>query len=228
MSRHIFPPAAVLGAALLGASMRLCAADLSLQVLDRSGRPLPDAVVLLDSSVPGARPLPKAEYLIAQEKMKFVPALSVVPVGAKVVFSNLDRWDHHVRGGQMGPGGVYLDPSQGFALRLAGRLEGKAPSSASQTFVQPGPQLLGCHLHGSMRGHVYVSDSPWAAVSDAEGRLSFSGLPEGAARLRVWHPDQLLDGQVQNIQLGAAANSLSLPTQIVPRRTAAAPSAQPY
>jgi len=65
-------------------------------------------------------------------------------------------------------------------------------------------------------------------VSDAEGRLSFSGLPEGAARLRVWHPDQLLDGQVQNIQLGAAANSLSLPTQIVPRRAAAAPSAQPY
>jgi plastocyanin len=228
MSLQNVPPATVLASVLLGTVTRLCAADLSLQVLDRSGRPLPDAVVLLDSSLPGARPLAKAEYLIAEEKMKFVPAVSVVPVGAKVVFSNLDRWDHHVRGGQMGPGGVYLDPSQGFAMRLAGRVDGKAPSSASQAFVQPGPQLLGCHLHGSMRGHVYVSDSPWAAVSDAEGRLSFSGLPDGAAKLRVWHPDQLLDGQVQSIQLNAGANSLSLPTQIAPRRAAAAPGAQPY
>jgi len=116
MSQHEVPRATVFAAALMGASMHLCAADLSLQVLDRSGKPLPDAVVLLDSSLPGARPVAKAEYLIAQEKMKFVPALSVVPVGAKVVFSNLDRWDHHVRGGQMGPGGVYLDPSQGFAM----------------------------------------------------------------------------------------------------------------
>lgn len=213
-------------AALALACMVLQAADLSLQVLDRSGRPLPDAVVLLDSSQPGARPIAKADYLIAQEKMKFVPALSVVPVGAKVVFSNLDRWDHHVRGGQMGPGGVYLDPSQGFALRLAGRANGKGPSSASQTFVQPGPQLLGCHLHGSMRGHVYVSDSPWAAVSDAEGRLSFSGLPEGAARLRVWHPDQLLDGDPIAIQLASGSNQFSLPTPIAPRR--AAGTGSPY
>lgn len=194
------------------------AADVDVQVLDRDGKPLANAVVLLETSSPGTRPTPPAELVISQEKMKFQPEMAVAHLSTKLRFTNLDRWDHHVRGGQVGPGGVYVDASKGYSFRLAGRVAGKAPASAEQTFTQTGPQMLGCHLHGSMRGYVYVTDSPWAAVSDAEGRVRLAGVPNGAARLRVWHADELVETPVQNLAIADGMPAARVATQVVPRR----------
>jgi plastocyanin len=75
-------------------------------VLARDGKPLPDAVVVLEPAagqpVPAAQPVSQT---VTQEKMQFNPMLSVVPVGSKIRFSNLDRWDHHVKGGAARPDG---------------------------------------------------------------------------------------------------------------------------
>lgn len=192
-------------AGLLALPACLWAADLQVQVLDRHGRPLPEAVVLLDTQQPGPRPAPRLDHTITQQQMRFQPQVSVVSPGAKVAFANLDKWNHHVRGGLSGPGGVYLDPTQGFSLKLAAAREGQAPATAMQVLSQPGPYLLGCHLHGSMRGHVYVSDTPWAAVSDDKGQVLLAGVPDGPARVRVWHVDQLVDGAPQAVQVGTGA-----------------------
>ncbi|MBN8504082.1 MAG: plastocyanin [Burkholderiales bacterium] len=194
------------------------AADVDVQVLDRDGKPLAGAVVVLETSSPGARPAPPAELVISQEKMKFQPEMAVAHLSTKVRFTNLDRWDHHVRGGQVGPGGVYVDASRGYSFRLAGRAPGKAPSSAEQSFTQTGPQMLGCHLHGSMRAYLYVTDSPWAAVSDAEGRVRLAGVPNGAARLRVWHADELIETPQQALNVTDGLPAQRLATQVVPRK----------
>ena len=100
----------VLLAGLMSVSAAAWAADLQIQVLDRNGKPLPEAVVLLDSQQPGPRPAPHLEQTITQQQMRFQPQVSVVSPGARVAFTNLDKWNHHVRGGLSGPGGVYLDP----------------------------------------------------------------------------------------------------------------------
>lgn len=205
------------GLLLLGLSTAW-AAEVEIQALDREGRPLADAVLVLETAVPGPRPTPPAELTIAQEGMKFVPALAVAHLSTKVSFSNLDRWEHHVRGGLVGPGGVYVDASKGYSFRLPARVAGKAPSVATQAFAQTGPQMLGCHLHGSMRGFVYITDSPWAAVTNAEGRVKFSGVPAGAARLRVWHADELADAPPQALQISEGMGAQRLPTQITPRK----------
>jgi plastocyanin len=202
--------------ALLGGAAH--AADLELLVLDRDGQPLPEAVLVLETSVPGPRPAAPAELVISQEKMKFAPAVAVAHLSTKVRFTNLDRWDHHVRGGVVGPGGVYLDASQGYAFRLAGRERNKPPSSVEQSYTQTGPQMLGCHLHGSMRGYLYVTDSPWAAVSDAQGRVKLSGVPAGGARLRVWHSDALIETPLQNLQVTDGMAAQRVATQVVPRK----------
>ena len=39
----------------------------------------------------------------------------------------------------------------------------------SLTLEQAGPMQLGCHLHGSMRGSLYVTDTPWAVKTNADG-----------------------------------------------------------
>lgn len=204
------------------------AADLTVTVLDRNGKPLPDAVVLVDSSVQGPRPAPVMEASVAQEKLRFVPAVTVVGLGAKVSFSNLDSWDHHVILGVMGAGGVYVDPGQNTQFRLAGRVGSKPPASDSKVLSQPGAYLLGCHIHGSMRGHVYVADTPWAKLGSDEGKAQLQGLPEGPARVRIWHPDQLVDGAPTAVQIAATGNAVTMHTQIVSaRKKRAAPAADP-
>lgn len=209
---------ATLISALLTAVCAVQAADLTVTVLDRSGKPLADAVVLVDSSVQGPRPAPVLEASVTQEKLRFVPAVTVVGLGAKLSFSNLDSWDHHVILGVMGAGGVFVDPGQNTQFRLAGRVAGKAPASDSKVLSQPGPYLLGCHIHGSMRGHVYVADTPWARLAGEDGRALLQGLPEGPARVRVWHPEQLVEGVPTPVQLVVAGNAVTVHTQIVAAR----------
>jgi plastocyanin len=218
---------ATLISALLLATAAAHAADLTVTVLDRTGKPLADAVVLVDNTAPGPRPAAVLEATVAQEKLRFVPTVTVVGLGAKVSFNNLDSWDHHVILGVMGPGGVYLDPGQNTQFRLAGRVAGKAPASDSKVLSQPGAYLLGCHIHGSMRGHIYVADTPWAKLGGDDGKAMLQGLPEGAARVRIWHPDQLVDGAPTTVQVAANGSAVTITTQIAPARRKR-PAGDPY
>ena len=110
------------------------------------------------------------------------------------------------------------DNKDGFVMRLDGKEEGKPAKFADASFDKAGPVLLGCHLHASMRGHVYVSDSPWAVLTDAQGVASFEGVPDGAAQVRVWQADQLLDLAPQRVTVGAAPAKLAIQLSVVQRR----------
>lgn len=203
-----------LGALALSAQ----AGALKVTVLDKEGKPVPDAVVVLAPAAPGApKPLP-AKVTILQEKMRFSPAVSLVGVGAQATFVNNDPWEHHVRASAAGFQNFDSAATGGFELRLDGKAEGKPAHQVEAKFDKAGPVLLGCHLHASMRAHVFVSDTPWAAVSGSEGFASFDNVPEGPVRIRVWHADQLLDLPPQQVTLTAAPASTTMQLQVVPRR----------
>lgn len=206
----------VLAASLLAFTVGSWAATVQVTVLARDGQPLPNAVVVLE--VTDGRPVPApapAPHTITQERMQFVPAVSVVPVGSRVTFSNQDRWDHHVRGGP--PGLQTVGNSAGFEFRLAGAVQGQNPSFHERVLDKPGPLQLGCHLHGSMRGFVYVADTPWSVITSAGGVALLSQVPEGSMRLRIWHPDQLVEAAPLIIDV-KSVTALNVPTQIQPRR----------
>jgi plastocyanin len=209
-----------LAAALLAAlgTTWATAGTLQITVTGKDGLPLPDAVVLVEpaSGARGKAP-PPVQTSIAQHKMQFVPAVSVVPVGSRVRFTNQDGWDHHVRGVPAGMAGLTAGAGAGFELRLAGQVSGQPPASTDVVMGQPGPLQLGCHLHGSMRGFVYVADTPWVVKTDAQGVATLGDVPEGAARVRVWHPDQLVEGAPVPVQV-QAVSTVTVPTQVVPRR----------
>jgi plastocyanin len=196
------------------------AANLSVLVLDKEGKPAPEAVVVV---VPSAKtgapkiPLP-GQVTIYQEKMRFVPAVSVVALGAKARFVNNDPWEHHVRASAAGVAQFNAAAGEGFELRLDGKPEGKPAKTADATFTKAGAVLLGCHIHASMRGHVYVSESPWAVLTNAEGVAQIEQLPEGAAQIKVWHADQLIDTAPQAYTVTASPGKLTLQLSVVPRR----------
>jgi plastocyanin len=194
------------------------AATLQVTVLTRDGQPLADAVVLLE---PAAGPAQKApapiSATIEQHKMQFQPAVSLVPLGSRLKFSNLDGWEHHVRGGPAGLAAFSSTGKAGFELRLDGRAEGKPPAMAEVTVGQTGPIQLGCHLHGSMRGFVYVTDNPWAVKTGPDGVAVLPDVPEGAARLRVWHPEQIVEAAATPVSI-TSVTALRLPTAVQPRK----------
>jgi plastocyanin len=206
--------------ALAGALLcALCAATpLQVSVLDKDGQPVVDAVVVVVTASKAApsRPLPR-EVTISQERMRFVPAVSLVAPGAKAHFVNNDPWEHHVRASAAGVAQFDVGPGGGFELMIAGKPEGKPGKVADATFDKAGAVLLGCHLHSSMRGHVYVSDSPWAALTGPDG-IAALDVPEGAASIKVWHADQLIDIAPLQVMLDDAPVKTTLQLNVVPRR----------
>lgn len=192
------------------------ASTVQVTVLAHDGKPLPDAVVTLEPAGPRL-PAPAAtQVTIRQEGLAFVPALTVVPVGSRVTFTNEDRFEHHVRGTTGSPL-QSADREAGFEMRMSGRVEGQPAPSASVVLAEAGPVRLGCHLHGSMRGAIYVTDTPWAVRTDAQGRITLENVPDGEATVRVWHPDQLLDTPARQITV-TSVTAVQFDTPVQPRR----------
>lgn len=211
---------ATCGLLALGAAR---AGTLDVLVLDRDGKPAPDAVVVIVPAAKGvSKHPPPLAAVVNQEKMQFLPAVTVVSPGAKVRFTNNDPWDHHVRMSAPGTGFAgNASSTDGFALRLEGRSEGKPPSSAEVTLDKPGvtgASLLGCFIHGSMSGNIYVAESSWAVKTGADGVAILEDVPEGAATIKVWHPAQLTEKKPQPLNVGAAAAKMTVQLDVVPRK----------
>jgi plastocyanin len=195
------------------------AGNLEVLVLDRDGKPMPDAVVIVQPSGKGTRktPLPLSAE-VNQEKLQFVPNVTVVGVGAKVRFTNSDPWNHHVR---FGVAGAALGSTEGQSVLLEGKSDTKPGGSAVFTLSTPGPTgaaLLGCFIHSRMQGTVYVADSPWTVKTGANGVAVLEDVPEGAATVRVWHAAQLVEKPPLQLNVQGAAGKATFQLDVAPRR----------
>lgn len=225
----------LLAVALAAAALAAQAGTLQMTVTDKEGKPVPDVVVLVDMPIRPAVTIAPPNATITQEGLKFQPFLTVVPAGSTLRFVNRDGYDHHVRSMPSGPLGS-TPPAQSIELRLDA--SAPAPRSADDDYQnkpppvrqksgtssvdvkvdKAGPIGLGCHLHSSMRGQVYVSATPWFAKTDANGVARIENVPDGAVELSLWHPDQLQEQPVQRVQATAAPLTLTGQLNFVPRR----------
>ena len=219
MSRH---PLTRLSSVALTGLLFLSAAHagrLTVSVTDKDGKPAQDVVVLVE---PATKIAPKASatpVVVSQENLRFSPFLTVVPVGSTLRFVNRDSYDHHVRSTPSGPLGS-MPSVKNFELRLDAANEAPASTDEYKTAApkgkksgtsfsevkvdQAGPIGLGCHLHSSMRGQVYVSGTPFFAKTDANGVATIDGIPDGAAEVGLWHPDQLQEQTPLRVQVNAS------------------------
>ncbi len=212
-------------AALALCSFIACAGTVQVTVTGADGKPAANVVVQVRPSAPGpARTVPPVA-VVTQQDLRYEPFVTVVPLGGSVRFVNRDAYDHHVRSLAGGPLGS-VAPAKQIDIRMGPAKSGK-DTSADVVLDQAGAIVLGCHLHGSMRGHVFIAESPWSAVSDAAGRVRIEGVPDGAAELRVWHPDQLTDQTPQPLQVGAASNA-EAKINFTPRTRSARPATPAY
>lgn len=174
------------------------AAAVAVSVQDSAGRPLADAVVMIEPArgrLP-VKPMPLTE--IAQAKRQFTPRLTVVTTGTAVNFPNHDTVRHHV---------YSFSAAKTFELKLYAGVPG-----TPVVFDKPGVAVLGCNIHDPMVAWVVVSDTPHFARSDASGLAQVGGVPAGSYRLRTWHASWPADKELptQPLQVSDAAEKVSV------------------
>ena len=190
----------------------LSAGELRIGLADQNGKPVDDAVVTLAptegiSSVPGEG----RTFEIVQSDQEFAPYVTVVPVGATVVFPNRDTVQHHV---------YSLSRPKKFEFPLYD--PGK---SAQLVFDQPGVITLGCNIHDWMLAYLVVVPTPHFAQSDATGQAALA-VPPGNYTLEIWHP-RLSRPVRQTVQLTDANTALTYTLRLrSERRIRRAPSAE--
>lgn len=148
-------------------------ATVDVSVADGAGKPLADAVVMLEPTSARLPVKPLAGVQITQARRQFDPQVTVIPVGTAVVFPNLDTVRHHV---------YSFSGAKNFELKLYAGVP-----AAPVVFDKAGIAVLGCNIHDQMVAWVVVVDTPFYARSSALGKASLPGVPAGAYRLKVWH-----------------------------------------
>lgn len=171
--RHTFALFVMLFAAVIAPAD---AAEIDIAVLDQNGEPVGDAVVSLWPGEKGRLPPDPASkaHKIDQSNEAFVPFVTVMRRGDTVVFKNSDRTRHHV---------YSFSPVKPFELVLN-------PNETSQSlkFDQSGIAAIGCNIHDKMLAYAFVTDTPWTALTDAQGHGQITNLPKGRFRAEIWHP----------------------------------------
>ncbi len=61
--------------------------------------------------------------------------------------------------------------------------------SPAVVFDQPGVAAIGCNIHDQMVTYVFVADTPYTALTGADGHGVVVNVPNGSYRAHVWHPD---------------------------------------
>ncbi|WP_404393045.1 methylamine utilization protein [Pseudoalteromonas phenolica] len=149
-------------------------AQTTIKVVDQLNQPLADAVVsFVFKGAPSATSVSPTPYIMDQVSKAFLPHVLVVPKGAQVSFPNSDDIRHHV---------YSFSEAKTFELRLY-HGQPKAPLD----FSKSGIVVLGCNIHDSMVGYIYVYDDKPAIKSSELGLVTMPYAKEQLEAITVWH-----------------------------------------
>jgi plastocyanin len=149
-------------------------AEIAATVTDGRGMPVTDAVVIAVPADGGVRmPARPREDVVDQVDKEFLPKVQAILVGTAVTFPNRDSVRHQV---------YSFSSAKRFELPL---YEG---TPQAVVFDKPGVVILGCNIHDWMVGYIYVSESPYFAKTNAEGKAVLTDVPPRGYVVRVWHP----------------------------------------
>jgi plastocyanin len=124
-----------------------------------------------------------ARATIHQKNQTFRPDLVVVPKGSTVDFPNDDKIFHNV---------FSLSRPARFDLGLY-----KSGTTRSVEMRRAGVVDIYCNIHPNMVSQIKVVDTPYHAVTGADGRFRITGIPPGSYPVTAWVPyGQEWKGQV--------------------------------
>ena len=172
MAKHIRSVISIIAATIIS-SVASIGHALEITVSDKNGKPIKDAVVYLvqkNESIAQTR----SPLIVDQVDKEFTPYMTAIQAGTKIDFPNNDKIRHQV---------YSFSETKRFEIPLY-----SGTPSDPVLFEKPGIVALGCNIHDWMTAYIFVADSPYFAVTDANGRAKISNLTTGQHDIEAWHP----------------------------------------
>lgn len=139
---------------------------------------LRDVMVRIKNGSTGAHAAPATPVVIDQQDCMYAPRVVGLLAGQKLTVKNSDSTFHNVHGTLSGKD-LFNKPMSPKAAALS-----LDPSTAKPDDVVN----LQCDVHAWMKSYVVVNDSPYFAVTAADGTFEIKDLPVGDYTLEAWHP----------------------------------------
>lgn len=146
-----------------------------------------NVMVYLAKAPPASGDLSKAELVMDQRNLEFIPHVLPVLVGSTVQFPNNDKVDHNI---------FSMSRTKKFNLGSY-----KPGESKTMVFDKPGIVEVRCDVHAEMASYILVMKNPYFAVTDKKGHFEIpdpdylkqtglenvAGLAAGKYTVKTWH-----------------------------------------
>jgi plastocyanin len=154
-------------------------------VVDAKTNGLRHVMVFLEDA-PVQPKLQKAQAAVVDQRdLLFAPRVLAVQQGQPVRFENNDLCNHSVQA------------SSTIKANQLNVIAGPGQPVTHTFALQKAPVLIGCSLHGWMRGWIYVVPHPWFTIPN---------VPAGKYKLSFVHPDtNLRDSRMIEVKSGEKA-----------------------
>jgi plastocyanin len=114
---------------------------------------------------------------IDNKGMSFIPFVTVVAAGGRVLFNNSDPFPHN----------VFSPDNERFNLGMIAQ-----KGASAHVFKTPGVYSLLCNLHPNMLGYIVVTPSSYFAKANGKGQFTVKDVPAGTYKITAWAPRQQL------------------------------------
>lgn len=134
-----------------------------------------DAVVYIERIAGKSFNAPKEHAKMDQKNLKFHPHVLPVLAGTTVDFLNSDDVLHN----------VFSPDACADKMNLGTWPKGQ---TRSYTYKNPGcVTVMLCNVHPEMEAYVLALETPYYAVSSADGKYEIKDVPSGKYELKIWH-----------------------------------------
>jgi hypothetical protein len=145
-----------------------------------------NVVVIVEGAKGGTFASPKA--VLDQKGCVYAPHVVVVPTTGELDILNSDGVLHNIHSYST------LNPPFNVA-------QPKFKKVVTEKFSKPEIIKATCDAHNWMQGWIVATDTPFVAVSDAEGRFTMRDLPPGHYKVEIWQ--ETLGKQVKDVSIRA-------------------------
>lgn len=152
-------------------------------------------MVILQPQTPGEFPPQTTRPVMDQVSLTFLPPILLVRTGQPAEFWNSDATLHNVRVRNE----VTKEPAFNVALPTGG--------TYGYTFTTDGFYEVGCDIHPAMAATVIAVSTPYATLTDREGKFTFEQVIPGSYKATVYAGAQRIE---RTIEIGPGRTELDL------------------
>jgi Polysaccharide lyase family 4, domain II len=157
----------------LSSETKYCGKSMPAETYLIKDRKIKNVVVYIEE-IKAGKAFPAEPVTLTNLKCAFEPHVAVGFKGSKFVERNDDTIFHNIH--------TYINGKTMYNIGLP-----EKGSSVTKPLTKSGIIEVSCDSHPWMHGYVYVSENPYAAVTDEKGAFTIDNIPPGTYAVEAWH-----------------------------------------